>query len=113
VVAGYDAPFPDKSYKAGPLIMPALVPVTPEDPAVTANQRAWEVFKTWQKPFLTAFSDGDPVTRGQDKKFLDLVPGAKDQKHITIKGAGHFLQEDSPDDIVALIDAAVKQSRAG
>ena len=46
VVAGYDAPFPDKSYKAGPLIMPALVPVTPEDPAVNANQRAWEVFKT-------------------------------------------------------------------
>ena len=110
VVAGYDAPFPDKSYKAGPLIMPALVPVTPEDPAVTANQRAWEVFKTWRKPFLTAFSDGDPVTRGQDKKFLDLVPGAKDQKHITIKGAGHFLQEDKGDELAAVVIQFIKDN---
>ena len=109
-MAAYDAPFPDKSYKAGPLIMQALVPVSPEDPAVTANQRAWEVFKTWRKPFLTAFSDGDPVTRGQDKKFLELVPGTKDQKHITIKGAGHFLQEDKGEELAAVVIQFMKDN---
>jgi haloalkane dehalogenase len=110
VVAAYDAPFPDKSYKAGPLIMPALVPVSPEDPAVSANQHAWEVFKTWQKPFLTAFSDGDPVTRGQDKKFVELVPGARDQKHITIKGAGHFLQQDKGEELAAVVIQFIKDN---
>ncbi len=91
--AAYDAPFPDPSYKAGALIMPQRVPVNPDDPAREAQEAAWEVFHNWKKPFLTAFSDGDPISRGGEKKFQDEVPGAKGQAHTTIKGAGHFLQE--------------------
>jgi len=93
VVAAYDAPFPDESFKEGARAFPALVPISPDDPAVAANQRAWEVLRTWQKPFLTAFSDGDPMTRRGAALFQEAVPGAKGQPHTTIVGGGHFLQE--------------------
>jgi haloalkane dehalogenase len=94
VIAAYDAPFPDDSYKAGARIFPSLVPTSPDDPAVEANLKAWEVLSRWEKPFLTAFSDSDPITRGGDAFLQKRIPGAKGQRHITIKGAGHFLQED-------------------
>ncbi len=94
VLAAYDAPFPSQAYKAGARAFPRLVPATPDDPAAPANRAAWDVFRKWEKPFLTAFSNRDPITRGADKAFLKLVPGAQDQQHTTIKNAGHFLQED-------------------
>ena len=94
VVAAYDAPFPDESYKQGARAFPVLVPTRHDDPAAPANRRAWEVLKQWEKPFLTAFSDGDPITRGLDRHFRKLVPGAAGQPHTTIRGGGHFLQED-------------------
>lgn len=94
VVAAYDAPFPDDSYKAGARVFPTLVPTRPDDPAAEANRRAWEVLSSWTKPFLTAFSDSDPVTGGGDRVFRKLVPGAAGQAHVTLEGGGHFLQED-------------------
>lgn len=94
VIAAYDAPFPDHRYQAGARAFPLLVPSRPDDPAAPANRKAWEALRTWRKPFLTAFSDGDPVTRGGDRVFQKLVPGAQNQPHVTIAGAGHFLQED-------------------
>ena len=103
VIAGYEAPFPDESYKAGARILPALVPISPDDPAAEANRNAWKVLRKWEKPFLTAFSDGDPITRGGDKAFQALVPGAKGQPHTTIKGAGHFLQEDKGEEVAKVV----------
>ena len=94
VIAAYDAPFPDDSYKAGARIWPSHVPTSPDDPEAPANTAAWEVLKQFDKPFLCCFSDNDPVTAGGDKPFLSLVPGAKGQAHTTIEGGGHFLQED-------------------
>jgi haloalkane dehalogenase len=95
VVAAYDAPFPDDSYKEGARQFPVLVPTKPDDPASEANREAWKVFESWTKPFLTAFSDSDPITRGGEGVFQRRVPGAKDREHVTIEGAGHFLQEDA------------------
>jgi haloalkane dehalogenase len=94
VVAGYDAPFPDDSYKAGARQFPVLVPTRPDDPAAPANRAAWEVFDRWEKPFLTAFSDSDPITGGGEAPFQRRIPGAQAREHATITGAGHFLQED-------------------
>ena len=94
ILKGYEAPFPDESYKAGARIFPALVPVEPNDPAAPANRKAWEVLQAWEKPFLCTFSDSDPITRGVDAIFRRKVPGAKGQNHVTIPNAGHFLQED-------------------
>lgn len=90
----YDAPFPSKKYKAGARAFPALVPVTPDNPATDANKKAWEILENWHKPFLTTFSNGDPITRGGDRYMQKRVPGSVGQEHITLSG-GHFLQEDS------------------
>jgi len=103
VVAAYDAPFPDERYKAGARQFPTLVPISPDDPAAPANRKAWEVLRRWQKPFLTAFSDADPVTRGGDTIFQQEVPGAQGQPHTTITGAGHFLQEDKGEDLARVV----------
>ncbi len=103
VIAAYDAPFPDDSYKAGARQFPLLVPTTPDDPAAVPNRKAWEGLSRWEKPFLTAFSDSDPVTRGADRLFRQVIPGAKDQPHTTIVGAGHFLQEDKGDELARVV----------
>ncbi|MCO4812307.1 MAG: haloalkane dehalogenase [Gammaproteobacteria bacterium] len=93
-VAAYDAPFPSARYKAGARAFPALAPVTPDDPASDANRAAWDVFRQWTKPFLTAFSNRDPIMRGGEKVWQNSVPGAEGQEHVIIRNAGHFLQED-------------------
>ncbi|HEU4759775.1 MAG TPA: haloalkane dehalogenase [Dehalococcoidia bacterium] len=103
VVAAYDAPFPDDSYKAGARQFPVLVPTRPDDPASAANRRAWDILRRWNKPFLTAFSDSDPITRGGERVFQEMVPGARGQPHTTIAGAGHFLQEDKGPELAAVV----------
>ncbi|MEH6593051.1 MAG: haloalkane dehalogenase [Halioglobus sp.] len=103
VRAAYDAPFPDETYKAGSRQFPLLVPVSPEDPAAEANRQAWAALKKFEKPFLIAFSDGDPITGDFRDLFLS-VPGSKGQPHTTIKGAGHFLQEDNGEDLASVVN---------
>jgi haloalkane dehalogenase len=103
VVAAYDAPYPDARYKAGPKAMPDLIPQTPDDVAAAPAQAAWDVLRRFEGPFLCAFSDGDPITRGADALFTSQVPGCAGQPHTTIAGAGHFLQEDAGPQIGALI----------
>jgi haloalkane dehalogenase len=105
VVAGYDAPFPDDRYKEGARQFPLLVPTRPDDPASEDNRRAWATFAEFDKPWLCAYSDKDPITAGADRRFLDRVPGTRGQNHKTIAGGGHFLQEDRPGDLAtAIID---------
>jgi haloalkane dehalogenase len=93
-IAAYDAPFPSRRYRVAARLFPTFVPTTPNDPERQNNERAWEFFKRWHKPFLTLFSNRDPVTRGGHKPWQKLVPGAQGQPHAVTRGAGHFLQED-------------------
>ena len=94
-IAAYDAPFPDESYKAGARAFPSLVPITPDDPAAPAQKDAWASLKRFDKPFLTCFSDKDPIMKGGEEVFKKLVPGAAKQEHFITREAGHFLQEDA------------------
>ena len=103
VEAAYDAPHPDDRYKAGARQFPLLVPITPDDPAAAANRKAWEALRRFDKPFLTAFSDKDPITRGGDRLLQEAIPGAKEQPHTTIAGGGHFLQEDCGEALVRVV----------
>ena len=112
VIAAYDAPFPDDTYKTGARIFPSLVPTTPDDPAAPANRKAWEVLMKWEKPFLTTFSDSDPVTKGGERAFQGRVPGAKDQPHVTIENAGHFLQEDKGEELARIVVDFMAQTKA-
>ncbi len=103
IVAAYDAPFPSAAYTAGARAFPSLVPVTPDDPAVQANRAALRAFTTWQKPFLTTFSNRDPITRGAERWFQTNVPGAGGLEHVTIRNAGHFLQEDKGEELAEVL----------
>ena len=107
-IAAYDAPFPDDTYKAGARIFPALYPDGDDHPSNIANARAWEVLRAWNKPFLTAFSDGDPVTRGGQRTFERDVPGAQGKPHVIIEGGGHFLQEDKGDEFAAVVNQFIE-----
>jgi haloalkane dehalogenase len=80
-----------------------LVPTSPDDPAAAANRKAWETLRAWEKPFLTAFSDKDPITRGGDHVFQREVPGCSGQPHTTIEGGGHFLQEEKGPELARVI----------
>jgi haloalkane dehalogenase len=99
VIAAYEAPFPDARYKAGAMMFPLLVPVTPDDPGSAGMRNARAVFSKWNKPVQVMFSDSDPITRGGYRFFRHLIPTAKEQPEITIQGASHFLQEDSGEEI--------------
>ena len=90
----YDAPFPSAKYKAGARAFPALVPTSPDDPAVPANRAAWQRLGSWEKPFLTLFGKDDPILGRADRPLQEHVPGAQGQPHDRLSG-GHFVQEDA------------------
>ncbi len=103
VIAAYDAPFPDERYKEGARQFPLIVPTTPDDPASEPNRRAWEQLRRFDRPFLCAFSDKDPITAGGDRALRAAIPGAEGQPHTTIEGAGHFLQEDRGPELARVV----------
>ena len=103
VIAAYDAPFPEERFKAGARQFPLLVPARPDDPASEPNRAAWKVLERWERPFLTAFSDSDPITAGGDRVLQARIPGAQGQPHTTIAGGGHFLQEDRGAELAGVV----------
>ena len=107
VEAAYDAPFPDESYKAGARQFPMLVPSRPDDPAHDANVAAWVGLAAFDRPFLCAFSDSDPITKGADRNLKERIAGAQGQPHTTIVGGGHFLQEDCGEELAEVVVAFV------
>jgi haloalkane dehalogenase len=111
VQRAYDAPFPDESFQAGARQFPLLVPTRPDDPASAPNRAAWMALRRWRKPFLTAFSDSDPITRGGDEILRSLIPGCAGQPHTTIAGASHFLQEDSGEALAEVVAAFMERTR--
>jgi haloalkane dehalogenase len=103
VIRAYDAPFPDDAFKAGARQFPLLVPISPEDPEAEENRRCWEALRQYDRPFLTTFSDSDPITRGAERVFQHVIPGARNRNHPTIEGAGHFLQEDKGEELAQIL----------
>jgi haloalkane dehalogenase len=103
VLAAYDAPFPDRTFAAGLRQLTALVPLTRNDPGAKIGRATMAALEQWQRPFLTAYSDGDPATRGWETVFCERIPGAKGQNHTTIAGAGHFVQEQKGEELGRVI----------
>jgi haloalkane dehalogenase len=112
VIAAYDAPFPDESFKEGARQFPMLVPNRPDDPAAVPNRAAWEVLRQWTKPFLCAFSDKDPITNGADAVLRSDIPGCAGQAHTTIDGGGHFLQEDCGPQLAGVVTEFIRRTPA-
>ena len=108
-LAAYDAPFPTRRHRIAARLFPGFVPTRSDDPERENNERAWEFFKRWDKPFLTLFSNRDPVTRGGHRIWHQLVPGAQGQPHAVTRGAGHFLQEDKGAEVAQAIVAFIQR----
>ncbi|MFC7671702.1 haloalkane dehalogenase [Mycolicibacterium sp. GCM10028919] len=108
VLAAYDAPFPDRTYKAGLRQMIALVPLTRNDPGAAIGRATMTALEQWHRPFLTAYSDGDPATAGWDHVFRSRVPGAKGMPHRVISGAGHFVQEQRGEELGEIVVELVR-----
>lgn len=104
----YEAPFPTPEYKMGPRAMPRQVPTLPTSPSLEAQRNAWAFFEKFDKPFLCAFADNDPITRGGEAMFMEKVPGAKGLAHTTIKSGGHFVQENAPEQVSQVIMDLIK-----
>jgi haloalkane dehalogenase len=109
MIAAYNAPYPDDSFKAGSRALPGLVPLTPDQPEAKINQSAWKALAQFKKPFLTAFGDSDAITRGLEKRFQREVPGAANQPHLIIQGGGHFIQEDKGEELAKLLIEFIKR----
>jgi len=110
-VLAYDAPFPSEAYLAGVRVFPQLIPMSANDPATPGNLAAWKVLKEWRKPFLTIYSNGDPVLGEMDALFQERVPGAKGQAHARVEG-GHFLQEPAGAELVRRIHELIISDQA-
>lgn len=110
-IAAYNAPFPDESYKVGARMFPSLVPIDFDDPEAEINREGWKALQQFERPFLTAFGDSDPITRGGEKVMQKLIPGCKGMFHPTISGGGHFIQEDKPDMLSSLIINFIKTTK--
>ncbi|HEY2576881.1 MAG TPA: haloalkane dehalogenase [Streptosporangiaceae bacterium] len=108
VLAAYAAPFPGSSYMAAVRAMPNLVPTSRDDPAAPANRAAWEKLVTWNKPFLVAFSDSDPITAAMAPILKQIIPGAAAIDHPVIENAGHFLQEDAGERLGTVIASFIR-----
>lgn len=102
VAAAYDAPFPDESYQEAVRAFPDLVPAEPDNPASADNRAAWAKLAEWDKPLLTVFN-ADPITGAMAPILRRKIPGAAGVEHRTIAGHGHFIQEDSGDELAEAI----------
>jgi len=111
VIAGYDAPFPDDSYKAGAAVFPSLAPIAPDMPGAKEMKAARAALSRWRKPVQIMFSDGDPILGGAAAFFRRLFPSAADQPKITIRGAGHFLQEEKGAEIASEVIAFIERTK--
>ena len=112
IIAAYDAPFPDDSYKAGAAVFPSLVPISPDMPGAREMKAAREKLSRWSKPALVLFSDGDPILGGAAGFFRKLIPSAAEQPEVAITGAGHFLQEEKGEAIAAEVLAFMRRTGA-
>jgi haloalkane dehalogenase len=110
-IAAYNAPYPDESFKVGARIFPSLVPVEFDDPQAAINREAWKLLMKFEKPFLTAFGDSDPITKGGGVIMQKIIPGCKGLFHPTIAKGGHFIQEDKPEVIATILANFIKNTK--
>jgi haloalkane dehalogenase len=109
VLAGYRAPFPTPTHKAGPLAFPRLIPISDRMPGYAENRRAWQVLERFERPFMTAFSDSDPSTRAWEPVFQQRVPGARGRRHAVIAQAGHFVQEEKGAELARVLVGLMRE----
>ncbi len=100
--AAYAEPFPTPESKAGVLAFPELVPAEPDHPNTEPMNRVRDALRSWTKPTLVVWGAEDAaLPPALAHGFTELIPGAGEP--VVVEGAGHFLQEDRPDEVAAAI----------
>jgi tRNA(adenine34) deaminase len=91
--AAYDAPFPDKGYRAALRAFPECVPAGPGDPGAALSRQARDFWRQqWQGRSLMAVGAQDPVLGPATMRALRAdIRGCPDP--IVLPQAGHFVQE--------------------
>jgi haloalkane dehalogenase len=98
-IRGLDAPYPDKSYKAGPVRMPMMIPATTLHPTAQPNREAWQKLQGWDGPALTLLASSIAERGFNPQEFYDAFPGTSGQPHQLYPGMGFFLIEDVPEQL--------------
>lgn len=108
VLAAYEAPFPDVTYKAGVRKFPIMVPI-PEDPGPASDHimRISERIRDFDKPALTLFAKGDPIIPSGRVRLPELFSTTEEQ---IIQDSGHFIQENASDQVVNRIIGFVERT---
>lgn len=98
VMQAYDAPFPDARYKAGARRFPWCLPFErPVEGNAADQERCFHALPKLGKRVHVIFGDADPVfPYAWGEAWSRGIPGATLDR---IAGAGHFLQQDAPDDL--------------
>ncbi len=110
IVAAYDAPYPDETYKTGPRRLPMILPIWPDDPACIANAAAWQKLAGWTRPVLTLFSAGLAGNSMGPELIQAHIPGARGQPHALLSPAGFYIIEDQASELAARIAAFARSS---
>jgi haloalkane dehalogenase len=101
--AAYAAPFPSKEYQTAALVFPRLVPIRPDYPGAYDNRVAIEVLRTLELPVLLPWGAEDAITAPAEAHLRSIFHNAAPP--LSIKGAGHFIQEDAGEEVAGHIVA--------
>jgi haloalkane dehalogenase len=111
ILAGYDAPFPVNDLTSGPRALSALVPRRPGDAFAARNSEVRQRLRSWPNPVLIAFSaDSARLHPGQHELFSGLFPTDRIWRDMTVEDTQHFLLEDAPQQLSALIGDFVAET---
>jgi haloalkane dehalogenase len=100
--AAYAEPFQTPDSKAGVRAFPELVPAEPDHPNAAPMNRVRDALRSWTKPTLVVWGAQDAVLPpAMAHAFAELIPGAGEP--VVLDGAGHFLQEDRPDELASAV----------
>jgi cis-3-alkyl-4-acyloxetan-2-one decarboxylase len=101
VARAYRVPLADPADRVAPLALARMVPDSLEHPSIAPLRRSHELVEGWQGPAAIVWGDRDPILGRVRTHIERLLP----QASVTRTQAGHFLQEEVPDEIAAAVAA--------
>lgn len=106
VARAYRYPLRGWSRNAAPLALARMVPDSMEHPSIPGLERCREVVEAFEGPAAIVWGDRDPVL-GRVRSWAEkLLPHAS----VTRTEAGHFLQEEVPEEIAAAVRKVVREA---
>jgi cis-3-alkyl-4-acyloxetan-2-one decarboxylase len=103
----YRYPLRDPRTNVAPLALARMVPDSLEHPSCEPLRRCEALFQAFHGPAEIVWGDRDPILGRVRGRIERLLPKA----HVTRTEAGHFLQEEVPDQIAAAIHRVAAQLR--